>query len=78
MQLYVDGLNDNDVGKFREAFHEDVWIFYVDADGKLTKNSSSATIRRVLDRFGDVKAMLHGVSVALWGASADSVHPADG
>ena len=38
MQLYVDGLNDNDVGKFREAFHEDVWIFYVDADGKLTKN----------------------------------------
>ena len=38
MQLYVDGFNDNDVGKFREAFHEDVWIFSVDADGKLTKN----------------------------------------
>ena len=38
MQLYVDGFNDNDVGKFREAFHDDAWIFYVDADGRLTKN----------------------------------------
>ena len=26
-QLYVDGFNDNDVSKFREAFHEDAWIF---------------------------------------------------
>jgi hypothetical protein len=38
MHLYVDGFNDNDVGKFKEAFHDDVWIFYVDADGRLTKN----------------------------------------
>jgi ketosteroid isomerase-like protein len=38
MQLYVDGFNDNDVGKFKEAFHDDAWIFYVDADGRLTKN----------------------------------------
>jgi len=38
MQLYVDGANDNDVGKFKEAFHQDAWIFYVSADGKLTKN----------------------------------------
>ena len=30
-QLYVDGFNDNDVSKFREAFHEDAWIFYIDA-----------------------------------------------
>ena len=30
--------NDNDVGKFKEAFHDDAWIFYVDADGRLTKN----------------------------------------
>lgn len=37
-QLYVDGFNDNDVGKFEEAFHDDAWIFYVDADGRLTKN----------------------------------------
>ena len=27
MQLYIDGFNDNDVGKFKEAFHEDAWIF---------------------------------------------------
>jgi hypothetical protein len=38
MQLYIDGFNDNDVGKFREAFHEDAWIFYIDADGALHKN----------------------------------------
>ena len=31
-QLYVDGFNDNDVSKFREAFHEDAWIFYIDAE----------------------------------------------
>ena len=41
MQLYVDGFNDNDVGKFKEAFHDDAWIFYVDADGRLTKNPIS-------------------------------------
>jgi hypothetical protein len=38
MQLYVDGFNVNDVGKFNKAFHDDAWIFYVDADGRLTKN----------------------------------------
>ena len=38
MQLYVDGFNDNDVEKFKEAFHPDAWIYYVDHDGKLTKN----------------------------------------
>jgi hypothetical protein len=38
VQLYVDGFNDNDIAKFQEAFHEDAWFFYVDADGKLTKS----------------------------------------
>ena len=38
MQLYIDGFNDNDVGKFKEAFHEDAWIFYIDADAKLHKS----------------------------------------
>ena len=38
VQLYVDGFNDNDVSKFREAFHEDAWIFYIDAEGGLHKN----------------------------------------
>ena len=26
MQLYIDGFNDNDAGKFKEAFHEDAWM----------------------------------------------------
>lgn len=38
IQLYVEGSNANDIEMFKEAFHEDAWIFYVDADGKLTKN----------------------------------------
>src|SRR5450631_428988 len=37
IQLYIDGFNDNDVGKFKEAFHEDAWIFFVDAEGVLHK-----------------------------------------
>jgi hypothetical protein len=38
IQLYIDGFNDNDVSKFREAFHKDAWIFYIDAEGDLHKN----------------------------------------
>jgi ketosteroid isomerase-like protein len=41
VQLYIDGFNDNDVGKFREAFHEDAWMFYINADGSLYKNPIS-------------------------------------
>jgi hypothetical protein len=41
MQLYIDGFTDNEVSKFVEAFHEDAWIFYIDADGKLHKNRIS-------------------------------------
>jgi hypothetical protein len=37
MQLYIDGANDNDVEKFKEAFHEDAWIFGIDPDGKQFK-----------------------------------------
>jgi hypothetical protein len=33
MQLYIDGFNDNDVNKFKEAFDEDAWIFFIDAGG---------------------------------------------
>jgi hypothetical protein len=41
VQLYIDGFNDNEVSKFREAFDKDAWIFFVDADGKLHKNRIS-------------------------------------
>jgi hypothetical protein len=38
MQLYIDGFNDNDVNKFKEAFDEDAWIFFIDAGGSLHRN----------------------------------------
>jgi hypothetical protein len=46
MQLYIDGFNDNEASKFREAFDKDAWIFYVDADGKLHKNLISDDFER--------------------------------
>jgi len=33
VQLYVDGFNDGDVEKFKEAFHEAAWIFFTQPDG---------------------------------------------
>jgi len=38
VQLYVDGCNDNDINKFKEAFHEDAWIFFTFPDGTLFKD----------------------------------------
>ena len=38
VQLYIDGFNDCDIEKFKEAFHEDAWIFYTDAEGALHKH----------------------------------------
>jgi hypothetical protein len=35
MQLYLDAYNENDLEKFKEAFHEDAWIFFTDAEGAL-------------------------------------------
>jgi len=46
MQLYLDAFNDNDVWKFREAFDEDAWIYYVDADGRLHKHPISEDFER--------------------------------
>jgi ketosteroid isomerase-like protein len=46
MQLYIDGFNDNDVGKFREAFDEDAWIFFIDANGALHKNLISESFEK--------------------------------
>ena len=37
VQLYVDGFNDCDVNKFKEAFAEDAWIFFTFPDGGLYK-----------------------------------------
>ena len=46
MRLYIDAFNDNDVSKFREAFGEDAWIFYIDADGSLHKHLISEDFER--------------------------------
>jgi ketosteroid isomerase-like protein len=37
VQLYIDAFNDGSVAKFKEAFHEDAWIFFTDAQGALHK-----------------------------------------
>jgi hypothetical protein len=46
MQFYIDGFNDNSVSKLREAFDEDAWIFYIDADGALHKNLISESFEK--------------------------------
>jgi hypothetical protein len=46
MQLYIEGFNDNSVDKLREAFHEDAWIFYIDAGGALHKNLISESFEQ--------------------------------
>ncbi len=38
VQLYVDGFNDKDINKFKEAFHSNAWIFFTDAKGILHKD----------------------------------------
>jgi hypothetical protein len=38
VQLYVGGVNDHDAEKFTEAFHEDAWMYYTDAEGALHKH----------------------------------------
>jgi hypothetical protein len=35
MRLYIDGFGKNEVALFREAFHEDAWIFFIDREGRL-------------------------------------------
>jgi len=35
MQNYIDGCNEGDPEKLKKAFHEEAWLNYVDADGKL-------------------------------------------
>jgi Putative lumazine-binding len=72
MQLYIDGFNDNDVSKFKEAFDENAWIYYIDADGVLHKNLISdnfeewASARwRVEGRFISVTQVGDAASVQL-------------
>ena len=46
MRLYIDAFNDNDVSKFREAFDDDAWIYYIDAGGGFHKHPISEDFER--------------------------------
>jgi Putative lumazine-binding len=35
IRLYIDGFNEHDPKKFKEAFHEEAQLFYADEDGGL-------------------------------------------
>jgi Putative lumazine-binding len=35
VHLYIDGFNEHDPKKFKEAFHEDAQLFYIDESGDL-------------------------------------------
>jgi hypothetical protein len=73
VQLYIDGFNHNEAAKFREAFDEDAWIFYIDAGGKLHKNKISDDFekwalppsRGVVGRFVSVTQVGDAASVQL-------------
>src|SRR5438552_1155090 len=46
VRLYIDAFNENDINKLREAFDEDAWIFFIDADGVLHKNLISESFEK--------------------------------
>jgi hypothetical protein len=46
VKLYIDGFNENDISKFKEAFDDNAWIFFIDADGALHKNLISESFKR--------------------------------
>jgi hypothetical protein len=37
VQLYIDGFRTGNTALFEEAFHNDAWIFFTEADGTLVK-----------------------------------------
>jgi Putative lumazine-binding len=74
VQLYIDGFNDCDIDKFKEAFHENAWILFTDADGAVHKDLLANVFERwaappkanIVGRFisviqaGDVAGVLLG------------------
>jgi hypothetical protein len=46
IRLYMEGFGKNEVARFREAFHEDAWIFYIDREGKLQKRLISEAFEK--------------------------------
>jgi hypothetical protein len=73
MRLYIDAFNENDVSKLKEAFDDDAWIFFIDADGRLHKHRISEDFERwaappswgVVGRFISVTQMGDAAAVQL-------------
>ena len=40
VQLYIDGFRTGHTTLFEEAFHDDAWIFFTEADGTLVKSAT--------------------------------------
>ena len=38
VHLYSDAFGAGNINMFEEAFHEDAWIFYTDAEGNLVRS----------------------------------------
>jgi hypothetical protein len=45
MRLYIDAFNENDVGKLKEAFDDDAWIFYIAAPSVSGSDRPTAAAR---------------------------------
>jgi hypothetical protein len=79
MNLYIDAFDANDISKLKEAFDEDAWIFFIDADGNLHKHRIAEDFERwaappswgVVGRFMSVTQVGDAAAVQL---SFDSEH----
>lgn len=74
VQLYIGGFNDCDIAKFTEAFRENAWMFFIDAEGILHQHllagcfqdwatpSAATLVGRVIavQQAGDVACVLLG------------------
>ena len=73
VQLYVDAFNDNDISKLKQAFDDDAWIFYIDANGTFHKHLISESFeewaappsRGLVGRFISVSQVGDAASVQL-------------
>lgn len=55
IHLYLDACNESDLDKLKEAFDENAWIFYIDADGALHKGVMRERFEAALQNGGQPK-----------------------
>lgn len=63
VQLYVDGFQ-GEIEKLKEAFHEEAWIFALDAEGDLSNGLVSDRFERWADSYRPVKGRFISVTQA--------------